>query len=69
MSGRRYDESSCRMGWSITSDHVIFDDNVIVSFRFNGHRSREEAAQALEKMKDDNKGSAIRVQVGVIIQI
>lgn len=57
------------MGWSITWDHVTFDDNVIVSFGFKGHRSREEAAQALKKRKNDNKGRAIRVQVGVIIQI
>ena len=47
----------------------MFDDDVIVSFGFSGHRSREEAAQALKKRKNDNKRSAIRVQVGVIIQI
>ena len=46
----------------------MFDDDVIVSFGFNGQRSREEAAQALKKRKNDNKGIAIRVQVGVIIQ-
>ena len=53
------------MGWSTAWAHVILDDVVTVSFRFNGHRSREEATQALEQK---NKESAIRVRVLIIIQ-
>lgn len=47
----------------------MFDDVVMVSFEFNGHSSRDEAAQALKKKKSDRKKKAITVQAWVIIQI
>lgn len=64
MSGRRYEGSRYRMGWSTAWAHVMFDDVVTVSFTSNGHRSREDARQEL---KTENKKIAIRVRVHVII--
>ena len=46
----------------------MFDDVVMVSFEFNGHKSSEEAAQALKKDESDRKRVAIRVQVCFIIR-
>lgn len=52
ISGRRYEgPSNLPIGWSTAWAHVIFDDVVTVLFRFNGHKSREEATQALEQKK------------------
>ena len=45
----------------------MFDNVVMVSVEFNGHSSRDEAAQALKK-KSDKKKNAFTVQVWVMIQ-
>ena len=42
----------------------MFDDVVTVSFGFSGHKSREEAAQAL---KNGDKESVMRMTIQVII--
>lgn len=67
MSGRRYEgPSSCLIGWSTAWAQVMLDDGITVSFKFSGHRSSEEATQALKR---DNRESRITVLVQIIISI
>ena len=47
----------------------MFDDAVMVSFAFNGHKSSDVVAQALKKKSDKKTKNEITVQVWVIIQI
>ena len=54
------------MGWSTAWPHVMLDDVVTVSFRFNGQRSREEARHALKKKY---RKSTIEVKVWRIIRV
>ena len=54
------------MGWSTAWPHVMLDDVVTLSFKFNGHRSSEEATQALKKI--NNRKTAIKVKAWLIIK-
>ncbi len=43
---------------------MIFEDTLTVSFKFKGHKSREEATQTFEKRKKENTS---RAQIQVIL--